>query len=615
MLTVTNLSLQGWFQSCIQNPDLYHNEDDEKCVCTYKNNVRKTYGIVLNDVLDDRFLSTSLETPASYFTKVIENMAFSLLQSFKVFANLMNLLTAQFHNVGEPLTIINLHFSSEKALQQLLPSQSDSSVSSSDKFSWGIIRSRAGYVNDLCSQFYETVLASDEFVQWSLGCLRQRIMRAVNNLVSCINSVSANPLKPMMWQEKSVYFDTSCICLLSNRPDCRTDMSGGVSPYQYCRRLLLKDLQKHITYRPAITYLDYTLKKRLSICAFSTIFLSEYDKECGNQTKSINYITEVLCFLNGLFNRPLNCSHKVELENFDSQTLCIFNYILKFTICHPIKDDRNFIFYEYGQSPLTLVFTSFDIVLRIITLVICLSFYELRNLPGKLFISYQITAIINIIFVKYIVAYCYIVDKSIAVYIDIYLDFACTCCLSAMSHFFYTSVKYLILPNDLSKDKQRKILCKYLLYSLAFPAIILGTCFYIDTNINSRIQYGQLVIMLICFFILLLNIVMFIINFHSYYDIKKSVRYSRKGTTSISYYTDLLNFSIKTLVLSGAGIIIRITLAQIENFESILNYFYILSSTQGIVIFCMFSCSFRVRMWIKESINYALFGQRQNSAI
>lgn len=598
-----NKSLQQWNTDCLlHSTHLSIKKVEDHCLCSYKMEVGKLLYKIGMTTLSTKYSPLSGINAKSYIVGVLSNIVMMLQVPFDSTASLFSKY-AQMSSISEfePFNFMNLIY--QKNVTDFLLYNGDpleAGTTYEDILDWGVITSSKGSIRGNCTRCQSIPTTPQEVKIVLFQFIFYKLVVANIDIVTCTNSNSDSPVEPLSWKESSVYLDTSCLCVLSNRSDCGVLPPRGVDTQFYCISVLLKDLQKHVTYRPAVTYLDYSFKKRVPLCSAQNTMFFKYYPLCKPLIGLSFALKHNQCFFDGLVNKPLNCSHKQQLDTYNETTICELLYFTSLFACQFHYKSDAILFYGPVLSAVPLLFALTDLCTRVVTVAIYLSFKDLRNLPGKFFIAYQLTAIANIILVKCLLLYLQLVEKRIIVYIDIYLDLSSTFWLNAMTHFLYTSMKTLILPNDLPPYMACSILTRYSLYAWISPAILCSAFFSIDSHLDSKIEYGQLGFMISTIVILLSNIVMFVLNVQIVYDIKKNVQCISKSTITRNHYMIIFKFGVKTFILSGAGIIFRVIFSQVENFEYALNIFYFLGPIQGVLILAMYGYNESVSTWLRN---------------
>ncbi|XP_049798241.1 uncharacterized protein LOC126228333 [Schistocerca nitens] len=306
----------------------------------------------------------------------------------------------------------------------------------------------------------------------------------------------------------TVSVDTDCVQLLANALDHPTCPLEDLPPEtveqrERCRAELWDDVVRRSPHVPVTSYLAYTQRVNINLCLlawmaagsygicqdvpFSTIrsvhdarcyFDSPDDQSClkSNATDAICSVSRAILMLRCRdfstfsdncsisYERPL--SHPLTMES----EYLLHQKVTEETLNH--KNSLNDATLRYKNfkidslKPLEISLVLVNIVFRLWTAGVYIYLPQLRNLPGKIFLSFQITCIVQIMCSEVVYRMTGFPGLCTAVLIDSGLTLLSCIWLNLFCYHMYACVRHLTLPNDLLPAEVSRLLCRQVLYAL-----------------------------------------------------------------------------------------------------------------------------------------------------
>ncbi|XP_049803106.1 uncharacterized protein LOC126237243 isoform X2 [Schistocerca nitens] len=453
--------------------------------------------------------------------------------------------------------------------------------------------------------------------------------------------------------------DTNCMYLLANaldHPTCTLEdlPLEAVKQYEQCRMQLWDDMVQRSPHIPVTSYLAYTQRANVNLCLLAWMAVSSFsicqdipfsmiqsvhdarcyfdcpdDQSCleSNATDAICSVSRAILLLKcrdfSSFKPPMKCGVRLYLDGSYSATFNIANLfgreehqkateialnykhsLISATLKYKdFKIDR--------LKPLEISFISVNIIFRFLTAAVYLYLPNLRNLPGKIFLAFQITGIIQILCSEVVYRMVGFPDLSTAVLIDSALTLLSCIWLNSFCYQMYACVRHLKLPNDLLPSEVTKVfrllvLCALIPWSLACAAtsaLEKANKYYL---IHSRIIFLVGISLSVALNLVFIGLVGYI-----YLRNKKSMTqlriYSNKKYGSKK---DIVFMLVKSVFLSGIGVLIRIGFHQAQGVAQFVYYVHITTMMQGPLLFVFFICNGttlpvlknRVLAWLNPNI-------------
>ncbi|XP_049945419.1 uncharacterized protein LOC126427223 [Schistocerca serialis cubense] len=241
---------------------------------------------------------------------------------------------------------------------------------------------------------------------------------------------------------------------------------------------------------------------------------------------------------------------------------------------------------------LEISFIAVNIFFRSLTAAVYMYLPQLRNLPGKIFLSFQITGIIQILCSEVVYRMAGVPVLANAVLIDSALTLLCCIWLNSFCYQMYACVRHLRLPSDLLPAEARKLFRRQALYALIPWGIVCTITIALEKTskfylFHSRIIFLIAILLSVTYNLVCLGLVgyMFLLN-------KKSMTHLRiYSKDTFGSKKEILFSSVKTVFLSGLGVIIRIGFHQAQGVAQFVYYLHISTMMQGPLLFVFFICN------------------------
>lgn len=425
-------------------------------------------------------------------------------------------------------------------------------------------------------------------------------------------------LKYPVWTNDSIFVDSPCLCHLSHYDNCNMwTRTRDDEVSRYCLAVLLENLQSAATVRMVISFLDYSLAKKVSSCALKSFLVGPVrDEFCLNVV--LDPIQQVTAQHGSNWSVP-------ELTSGDNKaSLCLaLEHLSKTDDCtnlDPSSPQHEHLgFYIYRHAGLQIAFVVADVATRVASLVVYLSISELKNLPGKCFIAFQLTSLVNSLFVRYMLPECKVISLQVLVYLENFLTLSSSFWLNVFCTYLYHCFATMTLPNSLCARKVSKIFWKFFSYATLSPALFTLICMVTDfTNgavgvgsSYSAYEYGKVAFFVANFAALLSNLVIYSVFVVKISRVRKEVEkvILRRNPDLQKKFTELLHFTTKVFVLSSAGFLARTLIYQMEDIERWINVVYLGSLLEGPLIFNMFVCNRETKRLVFNKVHHVPSGK------
>ncbi|XP_049795889.1 uncharacterized protein LOC126210629 isoform X2 [Schistocerca nitens] len=460
-------------------------------------------------------------------------------------------------------------------------------------------------------------------------------------------SYSGEPNKPPIeikgeeWQleDKSnatLSVDTGCMQVLANALDHPTCPLEDLPPEtikrrEQCRVQLWRDLSQGSPHIPVTSYLAYTQRANVNLCLFAwmtvnsvsicqdvpfsmiqsvrdarCVFGGPGDQRCPqlNATDAVCSVCRAILLLKcrdfasrsylEVCRAPMDhrgwyspyCGYY--LQGKDKPTSRILTY----------KDSLNSGTLKYrdfkieGLEPLEITFAAVNILFRFLTAAVYVYLPNLRNLPGKIFLSFQTTGMIQILISEVLYRMAGVPDLSTTVQIDSALTLLNCIWLNSFCYQMYACVRHLRLPSDLERAEAKKVFRRQLLCSLVPWSVVLVATIALERTseyylLHSRIIFIAGISLSVAYNMVCLGVVgyMYLRN----RTLMRQLKIYSKETFGSK--TLILYMSAKTVTLSGIGTIIRIGFHQAQGIAQYVYYVHIATMVQGPLLFVLFVCN------------------------
>ncbi|XP_049786458.1 uncharacterized protein LOC126188858 [Schistocerca cancellata] len=434
--------------------------------------------------------------------------------------------------------------------------------------------------------------------------------------------------------------DTDCLQLLADvleHPTCPLEdlPPEAVRQRLQCRERLWADVVQRAAPVPVTSYLAYTQRANVNLCLLAwmavnsfgvcqdvpfSIVQSVHDARCyfdspDDQSCLQSNTTDAICSV----SRAVLLLKCREFSFHKSPELCAVRYYgvglprsgFEVTWTDPlrgyVKPTERTLSYKESLYSVTLKYKNFkierlksleisfvvlNIVFRLLTAGLYMHLPHLRNLPGKIFLSFQITGIVQILCSEVVYRMAGVPDLSVMVLIDSALTFLSCIWLNSFCYHMYACVRHLRLPNELAPTEASQIFRRQVLYALIPWSTVCATCIALERTdryylIYSRIIFLGAISLSISFNLVCLGLVgiMYLRTRNSMQQLK----IYRKG--KFASKKELVFMSVKTVILSGIGIIIRIGFHQVQGVAQLVYCVHIATMVQGPLLYVFFICN------------------------
>ncbi|XP_049950989.1 uncharacterized protein LOC126458164 [Schistocerca serialis cubense] len=439
----------------------------------------------------------------------------------------------------------------------------------------------------------------------------------------------------------TLYVDTGCMQLLANALDHPTCPLEDLPPEateqrERCRVQLWNDMVQRSPYLPVISYLAYTQRANVNLCllawmaanSFSicqdvpfSMLRSVHDARCyfdnpddqsclgSNATDAICSVSRAILFMKCRDFFSLKPAEKCLVGlHADGSYVKMFNQMWRegdfegdgkpTEITLSYKDSLNNATLKYKDFKidnlqlLEISFIAVNILFRFLAAGVYTYLPHLRNLPGKIFLCFQITGIIQILCSEVVYRMAGVPDLSTAVLIDSALTLLGCIWLNSFCYQMYACIRHLRLPNDLLPAEARKVFCRQALYALISWSVVCAACVALEKTSKYYLSHSRIILLVGISLSIAFNLVCLGLVGYMYVRTRNSMRqlkiYSKNKFGSKK---DVLFMSVKTVILSGIGVIIRIGFHQAQGIAQFVYYVHIATMMQGPVLFVFFICN------------------------
>ncbi|XP_049795888.1 uncharacterized protein LOC126210629 isoform X1 [Schistocerca nitens] len=430
--------------------------------------------------------------------------------------------------------------------------------------------------------------------------------------------------------------DTGCMQVLANALDHPTCPLEDLPPEtikrrEQCRVQLWRDLSQGSPHIPVTSYLAYTQRANVNLCLFAWMTVNSVSICQDVPFSMIQSVRDARCVFGGPDDQPcpqLNATDAVcsvcrailllkcrdfastsyleacrapmdhrgwyssnrgyYIQEKDKPTNRILSY----------KDSLNSGTLKYrdfkieGLEPLEITFAAVNILFRFLTAAVYVYLPNLRNLPGKIFLSFQTTGMIQILISEVLYRMAGVPDLSTTVQIDSALTLLNCIWLNSFCYQMYACVRHLRLPSDLERAEAKKVFRRQLLCSLVPWSVVLVATIALERTseyylLHSRIIFIAGISLSVAYNMVCLGVVgyMYLRN----RTLMRQLKIYSKETFGSK--TLILYMSAKTVTLSGIGTIIRIGFHQAQGIAQYVYYVHIATMVQGPLLFVLFVCN------------------------
>ncbi|XP_049946548.1 uncharacterized protein LOC126439767 [Schistocerca serialis cubense] len=427
--------------------------------------------------------------------------------------------------------------------------------------------------------------------------------------------------------------DTDCVQLLVNaldHPTCPLEdlPLEAVKQRLQCREQLWDDVVQRSPHIPVTSYLAYTQRINVNLCLLAWMAVNSYgicqdvpfsmiqsvhdarcyfdspdDQSClqSNATDAICSVSRAILLLKCRDFSSIRTAHNCTFTNsvfglYHSSRSLLYQKITEQTLNY--KNSLNNATLKYKEfkidslKPLEISFVLLNIIFRFSTVGVYLYLPQLRNLPGKILLSFQITCITQILCSEVVYRMAGVPDLPTAVLIDSALTLLSCIWLNSFCYQMYACVRHLrlpdqLLPAEVSQLFRREVLCVLIPWS-----IVCVTTVALEKTSKYYLIHSRIVVLAGISVSVTFNLVCLGLIGYMYLRSRCSMRQleivDNKKFASKKQY---LFMSVKAIILSGTGIIIRIGSHQAQGIAQIVYYIHLATMVQGPLLFVCFVCN------------------------
>ncbi|XP_049843307.1 uncharacterized protein LOC126295092 [Schistocerca gregaria] len=243
-------------------------------------------------------------------------------------------------------------------------------------------------------------------------------------------------------------------------------------------------------------------------------------------------------------------------------------------------------------KPLEISFILVNIIFRFSTAGVYMYLPQLRNLPGKILLSFQITCIIQILCSEVVYHLAGVLDLSTAVLVDSALTLLSCIWLNSFCYHMYAFVRHLRLPNDLLPAEVSKLFRRQVLYVLILWSIVCVAVVALEKTSKYYVIHSHMLVLVGISLSVAFNLVcvgrvghMYLHNWYSMQQLKIV------DNNKFASKKQCLFMSVKAVIVTGIGIPIRIGFHQAQGNAQFVYYVHLVTMVQGPVLFVCFVCN------------------------
>ncbi|XP_049945099.1 uncharacterized protein LOC126426985 [Schistocerca serialis cubense] len=427
--------------------------------------------------------------------------------------------------------------------------------------------------------------------------------------------------------------DTDCVQLLVNaldHPTCPLEdlPLEAVKQHERCREQLWDDVVQRSPHIPVTSYLAYTQRINVNLCLLAWMAVNSYgicqdvpfsmiqsvhdarcyfdspdDQSClqSNATDAICSVSRAILLLKCSEYSSIKTSHNYTYTSFGfgvfrSTNRMLYQKLTEETLNY--KNSLNNATLKYKDfkidslKPLEISFILVNLIFRFSTAGVYLYLPQLRNLPGKIFLSFQITCIVQILCSEVVYRMAGVPDLPTAVLIDSALTLLSCIWLNSFCYQMYSCVRHLrlpdqLLPAELSQLFRREVLCVLIPWSIVCVAAAA-----LEKTGKYYLIYSRIVVLAGISVSVAFNLVCLGLLGYMYLRNRCSMRQLEiVDNKKFASKKECLFMSVKAIILSGTGIIIRIGFHQAQGIAQFVYYMHLVTMLQGPVLFVCFVCN------------------------
>ncbi|XP_049815903.1 uncharacterized protein LOC126262993 isoform X1 [Schistocerca nitens] len=434
--------------------------------------------------------------------------------------------------------------------------------------------------------------------------------------------------------------DTDCLQLLANALDHPTCPLEDLSPEtitqrEQCRVQLWNDVVERSPHIPVTSYLAYTQRANVNLCLLAWMTVNSFSICQDVPFSMIQSVHDARCF----FSNPANESCP---EVNVTGAICSFSRAVLLLKCRDfslnkhselcsvslypdgsysnksnvpwikllkghIEPTERTLNYKASLNSATLKYKDFridslkvlemsfiaiNIVFRFLTAGVYMYLPQLRNLPGKIFLSFQLTGIIQILCSEVMYRMTGVPKLSTAVQIDSSLTLLSCIWLNSFCYQMYACIRHLRLPNDLLPAEASEVFRRQVVYALIPWGIVSAASISLENTSKYYLIHSRIIFLAAISFSVALNLVLLGLVGYMYLRNRNLMRRLKISSNHrFGSKKQLVFLSVKTVFLSGVGIIVRTGFHQAQGIAQFVYYVHIATMAQGPLLFVFFICN------------------------
>ncbi|XP_049944444.1 uncharacterized protein LOC126426593 [Schistocerca serialis cubense] len=426
---------------------------------------------------------------------------------------------------------------------------------------------------------------------------------------------------------------TDCVQLLVNaldHPTCPLEdlPLEAVKQRERCREQLWDDVVQRSPHIPVTSYLAYTQRANVNLCLLAWMAVNSYgichdvpfsmiqsvhdarcysdspdDQSClqSNATDAICSVSRAILLLKCRDFSSIKTSHNCTYTSFafrffGSRSSVLYQKLTAETLNYKNSLTNATLKYKDFKidslKPLEMSFILINIIFRFSTAGVYMYLPQLRNLPGKILLSFQITCIVQILCSEVVYRMAGVPDLPTAVLIDSALTLLSCFWLNSFCYHMYACVRHLrlpdqLLPAEVSQLFRREVLCVFIPWSIVCVAAVA-----LEKTSKYYLIYSRMVVLAGISVSVTFNLVCLGLLGYMYLRNRCSMRRLEiVDNKKFASKKECLFMSVKAIILSGTGIIIRIGFHQVQGIAQVVYYMHLVTMVQGPVLFVCFVCN------------------------
>ncbi|XP_049945586.1 uncharacterized protein LOC126427321 [Schistocerca serialis cubense] len=427
--------------------------------------------------------------------------------------------------------------------------------------------------------------------------------------------------------------DTDCVQLLVNaldHPTCPLEdlPLEAVKQREQCREQLWDDVVQRSPHIPVTTYLAYTQRINVNLCLLAWMVVNSYgicqdvpfsmiqsvhdarcyfdstnDQSClqSNATDAICSVSRAILLLKCRDFSVIRTSHYCNFTSFGFGAFRSTNRVLYQKLTEETLNYKNSLnnatlkykdFKIDSLKPLEISFILINIIFRLSTAGVYMYLPQLRNLPGKILVSFQITCIVQILCSEVVYRMAGVPDLPTAVLIDSALTLLSCFWLNSFCYHMYACVRHLRLPDQLLPAEVSQLFCREVLCVLIPWSIVCVAAVALEKTSKYYLIYSRIVVLAGISVSVAFNLVCLGLIGYMYLRNRCSMRQLEiVDDKKFASKKECIFMSVKAIILSGTGIIIRIGFHQAQGIAQLVYYMHLVTMVQGPVLFVCFVCN------------------------